>query len=92
MSRTIAALCLLFACSPPPTVIEPDAGGEGGGAAGGGAGGGAAGGQAGGAPVHRIVSLAITPAQLSLKVGAVSGFTCMATFDDSTTADVSSTV
>ena len=71
--------------------MDPDAGGgEGGGAATGGGSGGSGGG--GGAQVRRITALQVTPASQSLKVGAVSGFTCIATFDDQTTADVSGSV
>ena len=90
-------LALAVGCGPAP---EPgDDGGSGGGQATGGGGGGAGGGAGGsggagggGSSVRRMVSIAVTPTTLGLKVGAVSGLTATATFDDATTADVSGTV
>ena len=99
-SRRLAlVLVLLLGCGP-QVDPGPDAGedgGAGGGAAAGGAGGGQAGGGTGGGSdggsgVRRITALALTPATLTLRPGAVSGLTATATFSDGTQADVSGTV
>lgn len=68
-------------------------GGAGGSGGTGGTGGtGGAGGTGGGSSVRRIISLSVTPAALTLRVGNVAGVTALATFDDATQADVSGTV
>ncbi len=91
--RRTAALCLaLVACAPAPGEAP---GGEAGAApAGGSARAGGGGGGSGGSTsnIRRITALAVSPAQLTLKPGQVSGFTCTATFDDGSTADVSGSV
>jgi uncharacterized lipoprotein YddW (UPF0748 family) len=96
-----AALILALAlagCGPGPLLSpEEDAGGGGGGSAGGagGAGGGGAatdGGSDGGQGFRKIVSLTLTPSALTLKPGAVSGATAVATFNDGSSADISGTV
>lgn len=46
----------------------------------------------GGAVIRKIVEIQITPAMQQLVVGNVSGLTAVATFDDSTTSDVTGSV
>ncbi len=99
MLRRLCLVCgiaLWAGCGPAP--IPGFDGGEGGGAGGGGSAGGGSGGAAGGggggggASLRRITALTVTPASLALKVGALSGATATALFDDATTADVSGSV
>jgi uncharacterized lipoprotein YddW (UPF0748 family) len=96
-------LAVLLGCGPGPGDPDGGAGGAGGaggtggsagagGSGGAGGGGGAGGAGGGGSNVRRIVSLAVTPAALTLRVGNVAGVTATATFDDATSADVSGTV
>src|SRR4051794_28831575 len=107
LRRLLVLACIAAACGPAtfPESDGGDGGGSGGGSAGGsgvGGGGGVAGGTGGGSvggrsggggsSVRKILSLAVTPASVTLKVGGVSGATAMATFDDGTTADISGSV
>jgi len=99
MLRRLVLLSLIaVACGPGPNIGDAggDGGGEGtgGGAAGGsgGASGGGSGGAGGGSSIRKITGLTVTPATLTLKVGAVGGATAMAMFDDGTSADVSGSV
>ncbi len=50
------------------------------------------GGTDGGTMVRRITALEVTPSFLELKVGAISGVTAVATFDDGSKADVTGSV
>lgn len=99
MRRVLSVLVVLafIGCGMPDGVTPQEDGGTGGGA-GGGAGGGDAGGTGGGAgggggtTVRRIVSISVEPKSLTLDVGAISGVSAVATFDDGSTSDVSGTV
>jgi uncharacterized lipoprotein YddW (UPF0748 family) len=99
----VSLLALWSACGPAPITLDGGegggaGGGVGGGSAGGGEGGGTGagggfgggtGGAGGGTTIRRIT---LTPGTLTLKVGAVSGATAMAMFDDGTSSDISGSV
>lgn len=88
ISIGLLACALVLACSSAPPTVEdppaalPDSGQEVE----------DAGTSDGGTKIRRIVSLEVTPKSLDLKVGAISGVTAVATFDDGSKKDVTGTV
>ncbi len=90
----------LLACGTPPALVgdggtDPSGDNDAGGTSGGEDAGtlpGTDGGTDGGTHIRRIESLELTPKQLSLQVGGVSGLTATARFSDGTEGDVSGTV